>query len=360
MGDIPSKSSRNPPKDQEATKMEDISSGKEASIKGRQQRSLPQRKIKSLECRHLSRGTSRGTTNPVVDPTEPPVNAQSCSKQTIDYKENYTFKSDLGSGGYGVTSLVINKTTGNICVAKIPTKGKGSPSEIQALAELTHPNVVRLVDVATQGKLNIIITEYCEGGTLDSVVIKHEEQPYQDWGDRVASYCEQLVRAVAYVHSKNFAHLDLKTENIVLSADHKIVKLIDFGMSRRTPHVYKRNIKVRGGTPWYMAPEVIDTKMHPYSGGKVDVWALGCVFYELCTGQVPYYKEEADELDDRDLLRYYLACCKNGKPAFVRLPSTFSQHQKCTLTTAMWVMLEPTPEKRIDVLRLGKLSFLQG
>ncbi|XP_076039051.1 uncharacterized protein LOC143024151 [Oratosquilla oratoria] len=307
-----------------------------------------------------SRSTSRGTTNPVVDPTEPPVKAQNCRKQTIDYKENYTFKSHLGSGGYGVTSLVTNKTTGNICVAKIPTKGKGSLSEIQALAELTHPNVVRLVDVATQGKLNIIITEYCEAGTLDSAVIKHAEQPYQDWGDRVASYCEQLVRAVAYVHLKNFAHLDLKTENIVLSADHKIVKLIDFGMSRRTPHVYKRNIKGRRGTPWYMAPEVIDTKMHPYSGGKVDVWALGCVFYELCTGQVPYYKEEADELDDRDLLRYYLACCKNGKPALVRLPSTFSQHQKCTLNTAMWVMLEPTPEKRIDILRLGKLSFLQG
>ncbi|XP_076037157.1 uncharacterized protein LOC143022710 [Oratosquilla oratoria] len=109
-----------------------------------------------------------------------------------------------------------------------------------------------------------------------------------------------------------------------------------------------------------MAPEVIDKKMHPFSGGKVDVWALGCVLYELCTGQVPYYKEEADELNDRDLLRYYLACCKNGKPAFVRLPSTFSQHQKCTLTTAMWVMLEPRPEKRIDILRLGKLSFLQG
>ncbi|XP_076037033.1 calcium/calmodulin-dependent protein kinase type II-like [Oratosquilla oratoria] len=224
--DSPNKSSRNPPKDQEARKTEGISPGKEASVKSRHHTSLPQKKGNSLEGRQLS------TSKPVVEPTETPVNAQSCSKQTIDYNENYTFKSDLGSGGYAITSLVIGKTTGNICVAKIPTKDKGSLSEIQALAELTHPNVVRLVDVATQGKLNVIITEYCEGGTLDSAVSQHAEQPYQDWGDRVASYCEQLVRAVAYVHSKNLAHLDLKTENIVLSADHKIVKLIDFGMSR--------------------------------------------------------------------------------------------------------------------------------
>ncbi|XP_076059505.1 uncharacterized protein LOC143036142 [Oratosquilla oratoria] len=222
----------------------------------------------------------------------------------FSFSRNYAVESLLGQGGFAKTVLVRSTTTGRTSVAKIPTRREDcatvTSSEIEALATLVHPNIVRLVDIATDGVCDIIVTEYCAGGTLFDALARHLMTASRSWGDRVISYFRQIVSAVSFMHSKNFVHLDLKTDNLVLDVEEKVVKVIDFGLSARTSVVYQREIKGFRGTPWYMAPEVVDKAQHPYAGGKVDVWALGCVLYELCEGCLPYYEPWMKDL----LLKY--------------------------------------------------------
>ncbi|XP_076029102.1 uncharacterized protein LOC143017950 [Oratosquilla oratoria] len=268
------------------------------------------------------------------------------------FSSNYAVESLLGQGGFAKTVLVRSTTTGRTSVAKIPIRREDSATvttnEIEALTTLVHPNIVRLVDIATDGVCDIIVTEYCSGGTLFDALSRHLMTP--SWGDRVVSYFKQIVSAVCFMHEKNFVHLDLKTDNLVLDAEQKVVKVIDFGLSARTSGVYKREIKGFRGTPWYMAPEVVDKAQHPYAGGKVDVWALGCVLYELCEGCLPYYEPWMNDLLLKYQMEHFLRSCALGGPGFNLLISgVFRESQERALLSVLQCMLDPKPESRVTI-----------
>ncbi|XP_076049292.1 uncharacterized protein LOC143029965 [Oratosquilla oratoria] len=152
------------------------------------------------------------------------------------------------------------------------------------------------------------------------------------------------------MHENNFVHLDLKSENMVLDAKKRIVKVIEFGLSARTSTVYGRDMNGSQGTPWYVAPEVLDKAQHPYAGGKVDVWALGCVLYELCEGHLPYFEPWINDLLLKHQMTYYLRCCAGGGPALKTvLPGVFSKAQEQALLNVLRGMLDPNPEKRVTI-----------
>merc|ERR1719355_45480 len=88
----------------------------------------------------------------------------------------------------------------------------------------------------------------------------------------------QIVLALQYIHSEKVLHCDLKTSNIFLSRESSVVKLGDFGISRVLEGTADAAVTMVG-TPYYMSPEVC--RNEPYSW-KSDVWALGCVLYEMC------------------------------------------------------------------------------
>ncbi|XP_076065051.1 uncharacterized protein LOC143039084 [Oratosquilla oratoria] len=141
--------------------------------------------------------------------------------------------------------------------------------EIEALGALVHPNIVRLLDVfADERRGMTIITEYCPGGTLLSLVLTHASSHSRAWGSRVIAFFRQLVAAVAFIHERHFVHLDLKSDNIVLDASRKVLKIIDFGLAVERSNVYERSIRGVQGTFWYMAPEVLDRSQHHYAGGQ--------------------------------------------------------------------------------------------
>ncbi|XP_076054380.1 putative serine/threonine-protein kinase nek1 [Oratosquilla oratoria] len=151
------------------------------------------------------------------------------SRSTV-FEDAYIIKCSLGAGAFARTVIVSSKATGSISVAKIPLE-KGTCkneicSEIAALSTLDHLNIIKLVDVAKDRGCKIIITEYCPGGTLLAAMERHSKSPSLAWGFQIISYFRQLVSAVSYMHSNQWAHLDLKQDNVVLSADLKVVKIL--------------------------------------------------------------------------------------------------------------------------------------
>mmetsp|Transcript_41057 Transcript_41057/g.98533 ORF Transcript_41057/g.98533 Transcript_41057/m.98533 type:complete len:493 (+) Transcript_41057:52-1530(+) len=94
---------------------------------------------------------------------------------------------------------------------------------------------------------------------------------------KIMSWFVQTLRALDYIHSRKVLHRDLKTSNIFLTKKASIVKIGDFGISRVLEGTMEAITVV--GTPYYMSPEVCENKPYTF---KSDVWALGCVLYELC------------------------------------------------------------------------------
>ena len=93
---------------------------------------------------------------------------------------------------------------------------------------------------------------------------------------------EKLVRAINHCHAQGIVHRDIKPENIMIGKDDEI-KLIDFGLSHRVK--YKTSsMQTIVGTPYYMAPEVLDGKYN----FKCDVWSLGVLMYVLLSGYLPF------------------------------------------------------------------------
>ena len=102
---------------------------------------------------------------------------------------------------------------------------------------------------------------------------------------------KQLVRGIAYMHSKQYAHRDLKLDNILMDSSTKNIKIIDFGFSLKTAENEKLNVFC--GTPHYMDPDIV--KKQAYSPKAADVWACGVILYIIYVGKLPFFGEfEAD------------------------------------------------------------------
>ena len=204
--------------------------------------------------------------------------------------DRYQTIKKLGQGTYGSVFLCRQKATGRQCVMKrmqlntLDDRERTSAlQESQLLQQLQHPNIVAYVDsIATRSKL-FLFMQYCDGGDLEQrlAACKKEhsfidEQQLLDW-------FVQMSLALQYLHDRRILHRDLKTANVFLTRA-GIVKLGDFGVSRvlsATAELAKTFV----GTPYYLSPELLSNV--PY-GPASDVWALGCIFYEIATLEHPF------------------------------------------------------------------------
>merc|ERR1719198_2103348 len=145
--------------------------------------------------------------------------------------------------------------------------------EIKLLAMLDHPNIVKIREAFEDRQSITIIMEICSGGELfDNLA---EETNYSQ--QRAATLFKQMVSSVVYCHKMHVAHRDLKLENFVFESRDKDaqLKLIDFGLSNRHKTGGLKRMNTLVGTPYYMAPEVIDrNRMY---GNECDVWSLGVI-----------------------------------------------------------------------------------
>lgn len=100
--------------------------------------------------------------------------------------------------------------------------------------------------------------------------------------NEAASIMKKLIRAVNHCHASGVVHRDIKPENIMFGADGEL-KLIDFGLSRRVSDKYT-TMNTIAGTPFYMAPEVLDGEYN----SQCDIWSLGVLLYVLVCGYLPF------------------------------------------------------------------------
>lgn len=220
------------------------------------------------------------------------ANTQRKKKSKI---EDYALEKLLGKGSYALVKLARHRETGKLYAIKTyerknlrdPLKKASVEREISLLKRLNNKYIIKYVEhIVTQTQIHLIM-EYAGTRSLYEYV-KNGPKRRLEHPDAVDPF-RQLCKAVAYCHSKNISHRDLKLENVIYNKRGE-VKLIDFGFA-----VYSKNkLRTFCGTPTYMAPEIV--KKREYKGTKVDIWALGVLLYRMVTGTYPFKAKKDKEL----------------------------------------------------------------
>ena len=207
---------------------------------------------------------------------------------------DYQLGDCLGKGAFGSVYRALNMGTGETVAVKQIKLGdlkkselRVITSEIDLLKGLDHPNIVKYHGfVKTADSLNIIL-EYCENGSLHSISKNFGKFPE----NLVGLYMSQVLRGLYYLHEQGVIHRDIKGANI-LTTKQGMVKLADFGVATRTATqttaMQESNESNVVGTPYWMAPEVIEMTTSPTPAS--DIWSLGCTVIELLDGKPPYHK----------------------------------------------------------------------
>jgi serine/threonine-protein kinase len=161
--------------------------------------------------------------------------------------------------------------------------------EVRALAELTHPNTVRVFDYgATDDGLWYYAMELLHGKNLRELVAL--EGPLS--GERLSSIARQVLRALGEAHGKGIIHRDIKPENVFvaeLGGEVDVVKLLDFGIARTSGDTQLTNTGFVAGTPAYMAPETI---MGRPADVRSDIYSFGATLHYALTGHLPFPDED--------------------------------------------------------------------
>jgi len=199
----------------------------------------------------------------------------------------YRIDAPLGEGGMGVVyrahDTLLDRPVAIKSLSSQFTTHEGLKRllrEAQAAAKLTHPGIVATYDVLEDGDGRFIVMELVEGKTLRELI----PLPWREANDVMRGVFE----AVGFAHERGIIHRDLKPENIIVTAGGS-PKVMDFGLARSEGGSRLTKTGMVVGTATYMAPEqALRGKAVPQS----DLYALGCVFYELITGAPPFAGED--------------------------------------------------------------------
>lgn len=150
--------------------------------------------------------------------------------------------------------------------------------EAQRMAMMDHPGICKIYDFSCDQQSGLLITEWLSGQSLADI-------PMPIAPVRACQLVAEIAEAVAHAHSHEIIHRDLKPANIMLDARQK-ARVIDFGLSADENELSSTESGF-GGSPAYMAPEQTTGRLHILDG-RVDVWAMGVILYELVTGKRPF------------------------------------------------------------------------
>jgi serine/threonine protein kinase/tetratricopeptide (TPR) repeat protein len=249
--------------------------------------------------------------------------------------EPYELAEMLGQGGMGVVHRAVHRPTGTVVALKMvrrldPELLESVRREIQALSKLQHPGVVRIVHTGTEALSPWFAMEFLERRTLATIknnmwadwyaensempTLEHATRPaapatlgrFSNRSTRPAAAAGKLSEAVdlirqladtlAYVHGQGLVHRDIKPDNVFVRPQ-GIPVLVDFGLAAHFGGILGRerleDPKLGAGTAEFMAPEVI---LAEPADARADLYALGCIFYELVTGVLPFVAPDTNQV----------------------------------------------------------------
>ena len=155
-------------------------------------------------------------------------------------------------------------------------------SEAKLLSQIKSNYVVKYYDSFIDNNNLYIVMEYCEGGDLFQYIEKNRKKKIKLKEKIIWQIFIQMILGLYSIHKKKILHRDLKSQNIFLTKDLNI-KIGDLGVSKKL--IQTNFAKTFIGTPYYLSPEICMEK--PYND-KSDVWAIGCILYELCCYNYPF------------------------------------------------------------------------
>ena len=205
--------------------------------------------------------------------------------------ERYRIERELGQGGMATVYLAEDLKHHRRVAVKVlrpelaATLGpERFAREIEVAARLQHPHILGLIDSGDSGGFFYYVMPYVEGETLRERLARGGELPVPE----AVRLLGEMAEALATAHRAGVVHRDIKPENVMLSGRHAMV--MDFGVAKAVTEASGdhtlTSAGVALGTPAYMAPE--QASADPHMDGRVDIYALGVVGYEMLTGATPF------------------------------------------------------------------------
>ncbi len=203
----------------------------------------------------------------------------------------YTLESRIGSGGMSTVYRAHDETLERFVAIKVMNREVATDSdqlerfrrEARAVARLSHPNIVHVIDAGEDDGRPFIVFEYIEGETLKDRIRRLGRLEIPE----AVAYCIEIARALGAAHANHIVHRDVKPQNVLL--DHEgTAKVTDFGIARTLEEDGLTDDGRVLGTTDYVSPE--QALGQPVTG-QSDLYSLGIALYEMLTGQLPFSAE---------------------------------------------------------------------
>jgi serine/threonine-protein kinase len=268
----------------------------------------------------------------------------------------------IGSGGMGEVYRAKDTKLGrDVALKMLPTSFTNDPErvarfrrEAQVLASLNHPHLAQIYGLEQANGTQFLVLELVDGESLDKR-IAHGPIPV----DEALGIAKEIAEALEAAHERGVIHRDLKPANIALTHDGN-VKVLDFGLAKAvaatsgsvdamnsptiTSPAMMTGVGVILGTAAYMSPEQAKGR---HADKRSDVWAFGCVLYEMLTGRRPF---EGDDVSDT------LAAVLRGEPDWTALPNEMPEHIRLLLHRC----LEKDPRKRVSDVGIARFLMTEA